>query len=207
MFFDGQYRRTPVQSLGGASRNSDRTTLIRKAAEERQKRAEIRRQNDGATRIQSYVRSFIRRQTVKVEQRRLFDELVARKGALTDDSLQVAMQRILFFYYSHNKADGERLVSWSQMGKKNKLIEIFFFRYSSDSISSKTRPSSWLRPLPSRSGNIDWNASCSFAPTRFANRLSHRFVNWVSNNKILNLKTKILKLLNLKRLNLWMWIP
>lgn len=108
--FDGNYRRTPIQSLGGASRNSDRLTLIKKAAEERQKRAEIRRQNDGAIRIQSFVRSFIRRQKVKSEQRNLFDQLIGKKDALNEDTLQVALQRILFFYYNRSNADGERLV-------------------------------------------------------------------------------------------------
>lgn len=109
--FDGNYRRTPVQSLGGASRNSDRMTLIKKAAEERLKRAEIRRQNDGALRIQAYVRSFIRRQKVKAEQRRLFDQMIAKTGGvLNEETLHLALQRILFFYYNKSTADGERLV-------------------------------------------------------------------------------------------------
>lgn len=118
--FDGNYRRTPVQSLGGASRNCDRTTLIKKAAEERLKRADIRRQNDGALRIQAYVRSFIQRQKVKAEQRSLFDQLIAKTGALNEETLYVALQRILFFYYNRSKADGERLVI---------IINCFFLPY------------------------------------------------------------------------------
>lgn len=112
--FDGSYRRTPVQSLGGASRSSDRDTLIRKAQEERQKRADIRRQNNGATLIQSYARSFIMRQRVKTEQRRQFDALLATRGALNDDTLELTLRRILFFYYGRSRDDCLRLIQLSQ---------------------------------------------------------------------------------------------
>lgn len=112
--FDGSYRRTPVQSLGGASRSSDRDTLIRKAQEERQKRADIRRQINGATLIQSYARSFIMRQRCKTEQRRQFDALLATKGALNEHTLELTLRRILFFYYGRSRDDGERLIQLSQ---------------------------------------------------------------------------------------------
>lgn len=108
--FDGDYRRTPVQSLGGASQNSDRDTLIRKAQQERQKRAELRKQNNGATVIQSYARSFILRQRIKEQQRIIYDDLVTKNGILNDDKLEHVLKRILFFYYYKNKKDGERLV-------------------------------------------------------------------------------------------------
>lgn len=108
--FDGDYRRTPVQSLGGASQNSDRDTLIKKAQQERQKRAELRQQNDGATVIQSYARSFILRQRLKEEQRHQFDEFMAAKATLNDATLEHVLRRILFFYYYRNQKDGERLV-------------------------------------------------------------------------------------------------
>lgn len=125
--FDGNYRRTPVQSLGGASRNSDRMTLIKKAAEERLKRAEIRRQNDGALRIQAYVRSFIRRQKVKAEQRRLFDQMIAKTGGvLNEETLHLALQRILFFYYNKSTADGERLVFYFLLLLMF-FVKLFFF--------------------------------------------------------------------------------
>lgn len=109
--FDGDYRRTPVQSLGGASHSSDRDTLIRKAQVERQKRAEFRQQNNGATVIQSYARSFILRQRIKEHQRQIYDDWVAKNGVLNDDKLEHVLKRILFFYYHKNKKDGERLVT------------------------------------------------------------------------------------------------
>lgn len=112
--FDGSYRRTPVQSLGGASRSSDRDTLIRKAAEERQKRADVRRQNNGATMIQSYARSFILRQRVKREQRGHFDAMLATRGALNDQTLELVLRRILFFYYGGSRDDGQRLILLGQ---------------------------------------------------------------------------------------------
>lgn len=97
--------------MGGASQNSDRDTLIRKAQEERKKRAELRQQNNGATVIQSYARSFILRQHIKEDQRHQFDEIMATKAALTDTTLDHVLRRILFFYYYRNNRDGERLVS------------------------------------------------------------------------------------------------
>lgn len=112
--FDGDYRRTPVQSLGGASHNSDRETLIRKAQQERQKRAELRQQNNGATIIQSYGRSFLLRQRIKEAERQKFDTIMAAaKGAqsITDvAALEQVLRQILFFYYYRNERDGERLV-------------------------------------------------------------------------------------------------
>lgn len=97
--------------MGGASQNSDRDTLIRKAQQERQKRAELRQQNNGATIIQSYARSFLLRQQIKEDQRHQFDELMANKTALTDTILDHVLRRILFFYYYRSNRDGERLVS------------------------------------------------------------------------------------------------
>lgn len=108
--FDGSYRRVPIQSLGGTSQNSDRETLIKKSQQERQKRAEVRKQNNGATVIQSYARSFILRQRIKQEQRKIFDDFMS-KQIENKEQLGFLLQRILFFYYRKNQRDGERLVS------------------------------------------------------------------------------------------------
>lgn len=110
--FDGSYRRIPIQNLGGSSQNSDlnRETLIKKSQQERQKRAEIRKQNNGATVIQSYARSFILRQKIKQEQRKLFDDFMVQQ-IQGKDQLEFLLKRILFFYYHKNQRDGERLVS------------------------------------------------------------------------------------------------
>lgn len=113
--FEGDYKRTPIQNLGGASQSSDRETLIRKAQQERQKRAELRRQNNGATVIQSYARSFILRQRIKEQERREFDHLVSQSGQVTNDNLELLMKKILFFYYIKNQRDGERLVRFKSI--------------------------------------------------------------------------------------------
>lgn len=110
--FDGEFKRTPIQNLGGASQNSDRLTLIRKAQQERQKRAELRSQNNGATIIQSYARSFISRQRVKEHERKRFDEYLAKgEHQWNENGLEYLVTKILFFYYKHNRKDGERLVA------------------------------------------------------------------------------------------------
>lgn len=108
--FDGSYRRIPLQNLGGTSQSSDRETLIKKSQQERQKRAEVRKQNNGATVIQSYARSFILRQRIKQEQRKLFDDFMSQQ-IQNKEHLEFLLKRILFFYYQKNQRDGERLVS------------------------------------------------------------------------------------------------
>lgn len=110
--FDGEYKRSPIQNLGGASQNSDRLTLIKKAQQERQKRAELRRRIDGATIIQSYARSFITRQRVKEYQRKCYDEYFAKGQNWDTNGLEYLVKKILFFYYKSNKKDGERLVRY-----------------------------------------------------------------------------------------------
>lgn len=111
--FEGNYKRTPSQNLGGASHTNDRETLIRRAQLERQKRAEIRRQNTGAITIQSYVRSFLARQKCKKEARTLFDQYLSTVGLTNPEQLEYLLRFILFFYDNHNEKDGERLVSHS----------------------------------------------------------------------------------------------
>lgn len=54
--FEGNYRRLPLQSLGGSSIETDRQTLIKKAQLERKKREEIRKKEVAVLRIQSLLR-------------------------------------------------------------------------------------------------------------------------------------------------------
>lgn len=54
--FEGNYRRLPLQSLGGSSIETDRQTLIKKAQLERKKREEIRKKESAVLRIQSLLR-------------------------------------------------------------------------------------------------------------------------------------------------------
>lgn len=108
--FEGNYKRTPTQNLGGASYTNDRETLIRRAQIERQKRAEIRRQHTGAITIQSCVRSFLSRVKCKNESRNAFDQYLKSVGLTNPEQLEYLLRCILFFYDNKNEKDGERLV-------------------------------------------------------------------------------------------------
>lgn len=105
--FEGNYKRTPSQNLSGASHTNDRETLIRRAQQERQKRAEIRKQHTGAITIQSFVRSFLARVKCKNETRNAFDQYWKSVGLTNPEYL---LRCILFFYDQRNEKDGERLV-------------------------------------------------------------------------------------------------
>ncbi|KAM7341804.1 ubiquitin-protein ligase E3C [Cochliomyia hominivorax] len=119
--FDGEYRRKPSQSFGGASTSSDRETIIRKAAEERLKRNQLRRENNGAIVLQSYSRSFIHRQRRKRYEREMFDEFLrSHRDKLTqDENLGFLLKRIIFFYNTKVTKDGERLIEICQHVLKN----------------------------------------------------------------------------------------
>jgi ubiquitin-protein ligase E3 C len=54
--FDGAYKRSPIQNLGGSSVETDRISLIKKAQEERRRREEIRRKEISSLQIQSLFR-------------------------------------------------------------------------------------------------------------------------------------------------------
>lgn len=54
--FNGDYKRSPIQSLGGRSVETDRQTLIKNAQVERKRREEIRKKEISSLKIQSYFR-------------------------------------------------------------------------------------------------------------------------------------------------------
>lgn len=54
--FDGSYKRSPIQNLGGLSVETDRQTLIKKAQIERKKREETRKKELSSLKIQSLFR-------------------------------------------------------------------------------------------------------------------------------------------------------
>ncbi|XP_053963123.1 ubiquitin-protein ligase E3C [Anastrepha ludens] len=114
--FDGDYRRRPVQSLGGASQTCDRETVIRKAQKERQKRNELRLQNNGAIVLQSYTRSFLHRQHRKRLEREAFDDFLRthRERVVENECLGYLLRRLLFFYSSKESKDGDRLIEVCQ---------------------------------------------------------------------------------------------
>lgn len=116
--FDGDFRRKPMQNLGGSSdRKSDRTSLIKNAQIERQKRERNRREMQSSTKIQAYVRSFIQRQQRKGEERVKFDEYLKRFGMGTDEHLEFLLKRLVFFYDFHQ--DGDRIILLCQNILKN----------------------------------------------------------------------------------------
>lgn len=109
--FDGNYRRQPVQNLGGSSVVIDRETLIKNVQMQRQKRAELRLQNTAATVVQSYYRSYLARQMIKGMERKCFDDCYYPQGIQSIQQFEYLLTRFLFFYSRHNTADSERLVS------------------------------------------------------------------------------------------------
>lgn len=54
--FDGSYKRSPIQNLGGSSVETDRQTLIKKVQVERKKREESRKKEISSLKIQSFFR-------------------------------------------------------------------------------------------------------------------------------------------------------
>lgn len=108
--FEGNYKRTPKQNLGGVSHTNDRETLIRRAQFERLKRAEIRKQHTGAITIQSSIRSFLERVRCKKEVRTAFDQYLKTVGLTNPEQLEYLLRCILFFYDKKYEKDGERLV-------------------------------------------------------------------------------------------------
>lgn len=123
--FNGDYKRTPLQSLGGASQSNDRDTVIKRAQQERQRRAEIRRQNSGAVTIQSSVRSYFMRKKYKEFERQIFNQYYQQCGLQTEEHLAFLLCRVLFFYDKDNAEDIERLAStilWQPISINFKII-------------------------------------------------------------------------------------
>uniref|UniRef100_A0A1A9WVS9 HECT-type E3 ubiquitin transferase n=1 Tax=Glossina brevipalpis TaxID=37001 RepID=A0A1A9WVS9_9MUSC len=114
--FDGEYRRRPIQNLSGISQTSDRETIIRKAAEERLKRNQMRRETNEAIVLQSYTRSFIHRNRRKCLEREIFDEFLRshRDKLIEEENLAFLLRRILFFYNARESRDEERLIEICQ---------------------------------------------------------------------------------------------
>lgn len=113
--FEGEFRRKPQQNLAGASRKQERSELLIRAQNERQKREEFRKRLNSTVLIQACVRGFLVRQKEKRFQRELFDKAFERRNGQTldDNCLNNLIQKLLFFY--NEKIDGERLVTISQL--------------------------------------------------------------------------------------------
>lgn len=117
--FDGEYRRMPQQSYGGASKVEDRSELIRRAQAERQKREEQRRKLNSVKVIQALVRSFLSRTCEKKSQRADFDLIVTNSSTNVSWSQLCALSSKLLFFYSQD-VDGSRLLSILQLLLKQK---------------------------------------------------------------------------------------
>uniref|UniRef100_T1PGI9 Ubiquitin-protein ligase E3C n=1 Tax=Musca domestica TaxID=7370 RepID=T1PGI9_MUSDO len=159
--FDGEYRRKPQQSLGGVSNSTDRETIIRKAAEERLKRNQLRRETNGAIVLQSYSRSFIHRQRRKRYEREEFDGFLKthRTQLQQDENLEFLLRRLVFFYNTREAKDCERLIEVCQhilksparilqnsttdkmwLHRLKKLLDLCIVQLTTDSQSSQAIP-------------------------------------------------------------------
>ncbi|KAK7793688.1 hypothetical protein R5R35_013163 [Gryllus longicercus] len=113
--FEGEFRRKPQQNLAGASKKQERSELLQRAQNERQKREELRKQHNSTVLIQACVRGFLIRQKEKHLQREMFDKAFERRNGQTIDynNLAYLTQKLLFFY--NEKTDSERLILISQL--------------------------------------------------------------------------------------------
>merc|ERR1712156_896391 len=85
-FFDGDFRRKPNVSIGGASRKLNKEELLAKAQKEREERQVVRLKNASALKIQCCFRSFTARKRAKNVMRNKFDALKANYK--TNDDLR-----------------------------------------------------------------------------------------------------------------------
>uniref|UniRef100_A0A1B6EYS1 Ubiquitin-protein ligase E3C n=1 Tax=Cuerna arida TaxID=1464854 RepID=A0A1B6EYS1_9HEMI len=97
--FEGEFRRTPEQNLSGASKKEKRDELLNRAHHERLKREECRRREKSTLTIQSYLRSYIVRQSQKNVHRQDFDATTKKVDMDPDNAtLTLLVQKLLFFY-------------------------------------------------------------------------------------------------------------
>ncbi|XP_077499840.1 ubiquitin-protein ligase E3C isoform X3 [Amblyomma americanum] len=101
--FEGEYKKRPQQSFGGASKKIGRDDLLRKSALRRQNREECRRQEEAALKIKACARGFLSRKRLARELRQEFDIVSRVSGNLGP------LLRSLPLFYDANQ-DMERLV-------------------------------------------------------------------------------------------------
>ncbi|KAL7875505.1 hypothetical protein AOLI_G00104680 [Acnodon oligacanthus] len=112
--FEGDFKRTPKVSLGGASRKEEKASLLHRTQEERRKREDERKRLKNAIIIQSYIRGFHERKRQHAVQRSHFDRCVSQAQsasgpALTDSATLSLLVRQLLFFYRHSE-DTQRLI-------------------------------------------------------------------------------------------------
>ncbi|CAL1296841.1 unnamed protein product [Larinioides sclopetarius] len=117
--FEGEFRRRPQQSLGGASRKVAREELIHKAQRERLQREERRRIIQSATVIQAFVRGSLSRQEEKRKLREEFDQVM--KTRLADQSSILHNPDVFYdqignlLHFYNEQQDSSRLIAVNQM--------------------------------------------------------------------------------------------
>ncbi|XP_057365077.1 ubiquitin-protein ligase E3C-like [Daphnia carinata] len=116
--FEGEYRRKPVQSLGGASKHSQRDIFLQRTQLERQKREDLRRQNQSAVIIQAFFRGCRARSLQKHIQRQEFETVQAAHLQNVDMQLLTSLMKHLNFFFDKEK-DANKLIWLSQMVIKN----------------------------------------------------------------------------------------
>ncbi|XP_061569598.1 ubiquitin-protein ligase E3C [Cololabis saira] len=112
--FEGDFRRRPKVSLGGASKKEEKASLLHRTQEERQKREDERKRLKNAIIIQSYVRGYLDLKRQYGIQRAQFDEWVSQTqggGAqhVLDSAGLCLLSRQLIFFYRQN-IDAHRLI-------------------------------------------------------------------------------------------------
>ncbi|XP_053485781.1 ubiquitin-protein ligase E3C [Ictalurus furcatus] len=102
--FEGDFKRTPKVSLGGATKKEEKASLLHRTQEERRKREDERKRLKSAIVIQSYIRGFQERKRQHGIQRSHFDHCVCESqcssGSMLPDAapLSLLIHRLLFFY-------------------------------------------------------------------------------------------------------------
>ncbi|XP_062850560.1 ubiquitin-protein ligase E3C isoform X2 [Trichomycterus rosablanca] len=112
--FEGDFKRTPKVSLGGASRKEEKASLLHRTQEERRKREDERKRLKNAITIQSYIRGFQERKRQHGVQRSQFDRCVCESQGssgltLSDGAPLSLLARKLLFFYRHSE-DAQRLI-------------------------------------------------------------------------------------------------
>ncbi|XP_060771202.1 ubiquitin-protein ligase E3C isoform X1 [Neoarius graeffei] len=116
--FEGDFKRTPKVSLGGASKKEQKASLLHRTQEERRRREDERRRLKNAVIIQSYIRGFQERKRQHGIQRSQFDRCVCESqcssGSMLPDAapLSLLIRRLLFFY--RHSEDTHRLICLCQ---------------------------------------------------------------------------------------------
>lgn len=122
--FEGDYKRKPVQALGGSSRNESRDTLLQRTQEDRRKRELLKKQQNSSIKIQSFFRSAQARHEVKQQERGLFDVIyqqfqktgkVDASGQLVSDMAILTRLTRQFLFFYNPRVDNDRMTGLCQL--------------------------------------------------------------------------------------------